>query len=149
MPQQETFVGGCLCGSLRYEARDPIDAGYCHCRLCQRSSGAPVLAWVSFPRPAFSQTKGKPTTHASSASGRRDFCGICGTQIAFRSTADPARIDVNLASLDDPASIEPQYHIWVDSRIPWLHIADDLPRYADEGPDAPAEPSPDSPPTNT
>jgi hypothetical protein len=45
---------------------------------------------------------------------------------------------VNIASLDDPASIEPQYHIWTGSRVPWLHIDDELPRYADDGPDPPA-----------
>ena len=38
-------TGACLCGSLRYAiTAPPIDAGYCHCRLCQRSAGAPVLA---------------------------------------------------------------------------------------------------------
>ncbi|MBW2275588.1 MAG: GFA family protein [Deltaproteobacteria bacterium] len=136
MTEERVFTGGCLCGELRYEARDPIDAGYCHCRLCQRSSGAPVLAWATFPTATFSQTKGEPATYSSSDAGRRDFCAGCGTQIAFRDTGTPERIDVNLGSLDDPAAIEPMYHIWLGSRIPWLEIADHLPRYTDEGPDA-------------
>ncbi len=137
MTEEKIFIGGCLCGRLRYEARDPIDAGYCHCRLCQRSSGAPVLAWASFPTASFSYAKGEPATYPSSARGRREFCASCGTQIAFRGTPAPSRVDVNIASLDDPASIEPEYHIWVGSRVPWLHIDDDLPRYTDEGPDSP------------
>jgi hypothetical protein len=137
MTQERVFVGGCLCGRLRYEARDPIEAGYCHCRLCQRSSGAPVLAWAGFPIAGFSFTKGEPESYQSSPRGRRDFCASCGTQIAFRDSATPTRIDVNIASLDDPASIEPEYHIWVESCVPWLHIDDDLPRYMDEGPDPP------------
>ena len=136
MTRQRVFTGGCLCGDVRYEARDPIDAGYCHCRLCQRASGAPLLAWAAFPTTTFSHTKGEPATYHSSAAGRRDFCASCGTQIAFRDTRTPERIDVNIGSLDDPAAIEPEYHIWVGSRIPWLEIADDLPRYADDGPDA-------------
>jgi hypothetical protein len=137
MTEARVFIGGCLCGRLRYEARDPIDAGYCHCRLCQRSSGAPVLAWASFPTAGFSFTEGKPESYRSSPAGLRDFCTNCGTQIAFRGTAKPTRIDVNIASLDDPASIKPEYHIWVGSRVPWFHIDDDLPRYSDEGPDLP------------
>jgi hypothetical protein len=135
---RQIFVGGCLCGRLRYEALDPIDAGYCHCRLCQRSSGAPVLAWAGLASGSFCYTQGEPAKYASSDSGRREFCARCGTQIAFRDEGRPDRIDVNIASLDEPASIEPQYHIWVDSRIPWFEIDDDLPRYADDGPDSPA-----------
>jgi hypothetical protein len=138
MTEERIFIGGCLCGQLRYEARDPIDAGYCHCRLCQRSSGAPVLAWVSFPATSFSFAQGEPRSYRSSPTGRREFCGRCGTQIAFRGTAAPTRIDVNIPTLDDPASIEPEYHIWVGSRVPWLHIDDGLPRYKDEGPVTPA-----------
>jgi len=138
MTEEKVFIGGCFCGRLRYEARDPIDAGYCHCRLCQRSSGAPVLAWASFPTASFSFVKGEPESYRSSPAGLREFCASCGTQIAFRDTTSQTRIDVNIASLDDPASIEPEYHIWVGSRVPWFHIADDLPRYADAGPDSPA-----------
>jgi hypothetical protein len=135
MTKVKVFMGGCLCESLRYEAREPIEAGYCHCRLCQRSSGAPVLAWAAFATANFSFTKGEPSTYRSSAVGRRDFCSSCGTQIAFRDTRTPGRIDVNMGSLDDPAAIEPVYHTWTGSQVPWLEIADDLPRYTDDGPD--------------
>ena len=136
--EEKTFSGGCFCGDLRYEGRDPIDAGYCHCRLCQRSSGAPVLAWAGFSTASFSFVEGEPSSFQSSPRGLREFCASCGTQIAFRDSAEPSRVYVNIASLDDPASIEPEYHIWVESRIPWLQIADDLPRYNDEGPDSPS-----------
>lgn len=129
------FVGGCLCGRLRYEARALEDAGYCHCRLCQRSSGAPVLAWATFRAKTFAYVKGEPTSYPSSEHGRRDFCAVCGTQIAFRDVASGTRVDINIATLDDPAAIEPEYHVWVASRLPWFEIADDLPRFDDQGPD--------------
>ena len=134
----QVFIGGCLCAQLRYEVSELIDAGYCHCRLCQRSSGGPVLAWATFPAGRFSYTQGEAATYASSGSGRREFCASCGTQIAFRDLRTPDRVDLNIASLDDPARVEPQYHIWVASQIPWFEINDDLPRYADDGPDSPA-----------
>jgi hypothetical protein len=133
---QQILVGGCLCGRLRYEATGLIDAGYCHCRLCQRASGGPVLAWAGLSTGGFSYTEGKPATYASSSSGRREFCASCGTQIAFRDDRTPDRVDVNIASLDDPARVEPQYHIWVSSQISWFDTRDDLPRYAEAGPDS-------------
>jgi hypothetical protein len=136
--EETTFAGGCLCGQVRFEGSKPIDAGYCHCRLCQRSSGAPLLAWVSFPTTRFSFSKAEPASYPSSATGRRDFCAHCGTSLAFRDSATPERVDVYVGSLDDPASIEPEYHIWIGSRMPWLHIQDDLPRYTDNGPDSPS-----------
>jgi hypothetical protein len=133
---QPVLVGGCLCGRLRYEATDPIDAGYCHCRLCQRASGGPVLAWAGLSTGCFSYIEGEPATYASSSSAQREFCGRCGTQIAFRDKRTPDRVDLNIASLDDPARIEPQYHIWVSSRISWFDTRDDLPRYPEGGPDS-------------
>lgn len=47
------FEGGCLCGQVRYRVTsEPKAAAYCHCRMCQRATGAPVTAWVRFPTSA-------------------------------------------------------------------------------------------------
>ena len=128
-------TGGCLCGALRYAAHgEPIDVGYCHCRVCQRSSGAPVLAWASFPNDAFAYTKGSPATYRSSPRAGREFCAACGTQLVFREDGAP-RVDLNIGSLDEPDRLAPQYHIWTESRIPWFETTDPLPRYPDAGPD--------------
>ncbi len=145
MSATEAFSGGCMCRSVRYAARDPIDAGYCHCRMCQRSSGAPVLAWVSFPAEAFAYESGSPAVYRSSDHGQREFCPSCGTQVVFRDTLRNTTVDVNMGSLDHPEAIEPRYHIWIGSRIAWFDTADDLPRYPDDGPDA----SPNGAPTSS
>ena len=39
------LVGGCLCGAVRYRAARMARAGLCHCRMCQKASGAPVVAF--------------------------------------------------------------------------------------------------------
>jgi|GEM_PF-3265753 len=38
-------------------------------------------------------------------------------------------IDVTLGSLDDPARVSPAFHIWTERQLPWLHLADVLPRH--------------------
>lgn len=49
--------GGCRCGKVRFRVTaPPLDAGYCHCRMCQRNCGAPVVAWVTFPPQAFPES---------------------------------------------------------------------------------------------
>ena len=139
MAEEYSFAGGCSCGRLRYGTRGrPFDTGYCHCRICQRTSGAPLLAWASFPVEAFEYSQGAPGVYRSSPHGQREFCSSCGTQIAYRESEGAASVDVNLASLDDPESLPPQYHVWTKSRISWFDTADDLPRYEDAGPDRPS-----------
>ena len=130
------FRGGCLCGRVRYASQSPpIDAGYCHCRICQRCSGAPVLVWGSFPIEGFRYLKEAPASFRSSSHGQREFCPGCGTQLAYREDGSRT-VDINLGSLDDPESVRPEYHIWTASRIGWFDTADALPRYPDAGPDA-------------
>lgn len=43
-------AGGCLCGAIRFAvnaAKEPRLVVACHCQYCQRSSGAPFLAWAT------------------------------------------------------------------------------------------------------
>ncbi|GAB4216142.1 MAG: GFA family protein [Synechococcales cyanobacterium] len=129
-------VGGCLCGGVRYRLTLPlVDAGYCHCRLCQRATGAPVVMWATVPVAEFRYERGSVGVFASSPQYQREFCPQCGTQMVFRAIRDPQTVDVTVGSLDQPESVQPLYHIWIESQVPWLQMGDALPRYADHGPD--------------
>ena len=130
-----SFVGGCLCGAIRYRAEAPvIDSGYCHCRTCRRASGAPVVAWFSLRAEQLTILTGSPRRFHSSANGMRDFCANCGAQLFFRGEQE-GLVDVTTASLDDPDQIAPDYHIWRAGKISWLETTDTLPRHEDGGPD--------------
>ncbi len=130
------ITGGCLCGAVRYAlSGPPLDAGYCHCRVCQRANGAPVVAWTTVRISAFEYTQGTPSRFASSSRYQREFCAACGTPLVFRRQVAPEFVDVTLASLDEPSLISPEYHIWRASRIAWFETADELPRHAAAGPD--------------
>ena len=39
---------------------------------------------------------------------------------------------ITICSLDDPNRIIPEYHVWTEDQIPWLHIQDDNPRFRKE-----------------
>ncbi len=127
--------GGCLCGAIRYSSQlAPYEVGYYHCRLCQRSSGAPVSAWASFPLEAFRYTRGTPKLFKSSEHGQREFCGDCGSQLLFRDTVSLKTVDINIGTLDEPNQVKPEYHIWTESQFEWFDIADDLPRHRQDVP---------------
>ncbi|MBV9346262.1 MAG: GFA family protein [Gammaproteobacteria bacterium] len=126
--------GGCLCGKLRFRVTGPaIDTGYCHCRMCQRNSGAPVVAWATFPTASFSWITGSPASYASSSDVRRQFCQECGSYLVFR-RENSTEVSINTASLDYPAQFPPRVHIFAENRIPWFRTDDDLPSHVGFGP---------------
>lgn len=99
--------------------------------MCQRASGAPVVAWVEFDDPeAFSYTKGarRIRIYESSPAARREFCGDCGSQLVFRYTEGAEHVGINVGTLDDPGQVAPRYHIWTESQLAWFEVDDELPR---------------------
>ena len=128
----DTLKGGCACGAVRYElASDPFDAGWCHCRTCQLWSGAPAMAFASVAADDFAFVAGEESVKRfdSSSFGRRTFCGDCGTPLLMEVDHQPDTVDFTLATLDDPDSVEPAFHIFHASRIAWFETADELPRH--------------------
>ncbi len=126
-------AGGCLCGDIRYEANEkPLGSMICHCRICQRFSGAPILAGTTFKTSAVRFTKGAQRYFQSTKIAKRGFCGNCGTALTYNGLIGlwTEWIMVWTASLDEPHKFPPTYHLGIESTVPWLHIHDDLPRTA-------------------
>jgi catechol 2,3-dioxygenase-like lactoylglutathione lyase family enzyme len=116
----EAFEGGCLCGAVRYHATGaPSFATLCHCSSCRRASGAPGVAWVTFPTASFRFTHGEPGCFRSSPPVRRRFCAQCGTPLAYEHDAFPGGVDVTTASLDEPERCPPVDHTWTSERLAW------------------------------
>ena len=53
----------------------------------------------------------------------------CGTQVCFTATFLPGLIDMTIGSFDSPETLPPTLHYWESKRLPWLQLADDLPRF--------------------
>lgn len=124
------YVGGCLCGGVRYEITGSVsNPCFCHCASCRRATGAPMVPWGTFAREAMRVMRGRLSEYQSSAHVWRGFCARCGTSLTYRHEARPADIDVTLATLDDPTLLAPLMHVWVKHQLPWVAIGDDLPRH--------------------
>ena len=68
------WTGGCQCGAVRYQLLTPPEhACLCHCRMCQRASGQPFMAFVSVRREDLRWTRGSPSTFVSSNVAERNF----------------------------------------------------------------------------
>ena len=97
--------------------------------MCQRNTGAPVVAWTTFPAASFAWIAGQPATYASSASAKRQFCSRCGSYMVFINAQSAGEVSINTASLDDPTRFPPQKHIFAESRIAWFNTDDELPTH--------------------
>jgi hypothetical protein len=108
----DRFTGGCLCGSVRFEASGrPYRVGICHCLDCRKRHGALFNACAIFPEDAVTIV-GETRDYAG-----RYFCPLCGSSVFARSGDE---IEVNLGSLDAPDQLTPTYEIWTVRRESWL-----------------------------
>ncbi|CAD5107411.1 GFA family protein [Zestomonas carbonaria] len=129
----ELHLGGCHCGSLRYQFSAPLrDIAHCHCSVCRRTSGGTMVTWLTVPLECFAWTTGEPAQYRSSATSTRYFCPTCGAQLALFTSLSPHSLDVTVATLDQPERARPDRHIWVKSRLPWLHLDPHLPEEDEE-----------------
>lgn len=127
--------GGCFCGQVRYEAGgEPSHPSFCHCSMCRRTAGAPMVAWFSVPRSEHRFVAGAPTRFASSDNAVRTFCPRCETSLTFEGGEHPDEIDITTASLDDPEAMPPRDHTHTESRLRWVRSADGLPTFPGQRP---------------
>ena len=131
---EHIIQGGCLCGAVRYEVTGrPYNITHCHCMDCRRGSGAAFVTWASSRRADFRFTQGEP--RVMSWAGRlRTFCTACGTPLTFLTAPLANEVDVTVCSFDHPESISPADHTWIDDRLPWIRLVDDLPAYGQKRP---------------
>ena len=126
----ESIEGGCQCGAVRYRiAGSPVVTALCHCTMCRRANAAPTVAWAMYQEAQVVFLNDAPATYESSPGSHRGFCPRCGTPISFTAAYIPGLIDVTIGSMDDPSQVPPALHYWESERLPWMHFADQLPRY--------------------
>lgn len=125
------LTGGCQCGAIRYQVEgDPAHHALCHCRDCRASSGAPAMAWMAFPAPAFRVTQGEAKDYNSSGASHRFFCGTCGTGLYFvNEEMLPGIVDIQSATLDDAAAHPPSAQIQTAGRLAWMEHLAELPAF--------------------
>ena len=111
----EQMTGGCACGRIRYTATvEPDEAYLCHCRMCQRATGSVSIAFVTFPLDGLSWER-EPDWYDSSPIARRPYCRECGTSLGFMFKEDSDRMDLTVASFDDPSRFVPKHHFGAES----------------------------------
>ena len=114
------LTGGCQCGAIRYVlSAAPSRISVCHCRMCQKATGAPFASFADIEHEHFAWTRGKPSAFKSSSIAERDFCAACGTPLTFRRIGGP-RIEVLTGTFDRPDRVVPTRQFGTESRLGWV-----------------------------
>lgn len=125
------ITGGCLCRAVRYEVTEPdLGAMYCHCSMCRRSTGGPMVAGITVSRAATRWIGREPTYYRSSKIAERGFCNTCGTSLIYKSLIGEWTkwYLLLIGSLDDPNRFPPLFHLGIESQLSWLDLPDSLQR---------------------
>jgi hypothetical protein len=97
--------GGCQCGAVRFRVSGEIgESSICHCRMCQKASGAHALALVNVLDAHVEWARGEPSWFKSSNAARRGFCHECGTALAYDA---PDGLSLSVCAFDEPDLLAP------------------------------------------
>ena len=130
--------GRCLCGKVRFVARGaPKWVAHCHCESCRRATSAAFATYAGYSVDAVVWTGEAPGAFGSSPGVVRRFCRNCGSPMSFEGERWQNEVHLFVPSFDDPAEFTPTLHVHAGEQLPWLHLADGLPRYAKTARDGP------------
>ena len=137
MPADALFPieGGCDCRLLRYRMTTaPLIVHCCHCRWCQRETGASFAlnAMIEAGRVLGLGTPPE-LVHTPSESGMGQQiarCPRCRIAVwSHYSGAGPVIKFVRVGTLDAPDLLPPDVHIFTASKQPWVLIAPGAPAF--------------------
>ena len=135
MPRSADFPleGGCDCRTIRYRMETlPLIVHCCHCRWCQRETGAAFALNAMIEASRVTHLAADPElVDTPSASGKGQKIARCPTcRIAVWSNYPGAGAllrFVRVGTLDMPDALPPDIHIYTSSKQPWVVIPEGIP----------------------
>lgn len=144
----DMLEGGCDCREVRYRLQGPpLFVHCCHCRWCQRESGASFALNAMIERDRLQLLAGEPITvdtPTDSGQGQQVVrCPKCHLALwSHYAGSGPVVAFVRVGTLDTPDALPPDIHIFTASKQPWVHLppgALAVPEYYDRDACWPAE----------
>ena len=125
--------GGCTCRTVRYRmVTAPLFVHCCHCRWCQRETGASFALNAMIEADRVELLQGSPEvtdTPSNSGKGQKIYrCRVCRVALwsNYAGSGDAVRF-VRVGTLDDPEALPPDIHIFTSSKQPWVVLPEGIP----------------------
>ena len=133
----EVYEGGCACRHVRYRMTTrPLFVHCCHCRWCQRETGASFAlnAMIEADRVELLQGEVEVVvTPSLSGKGQKIVrCPRCRIAVwsHYAGAGDTVRF-VRVGTLDEPDRLPPDIHIFTASKQPWVVLPAGTPAVAE------------------
>jgi hypothetical protein len=125
--------GGCSCGAVRYRlASEPMFVHCCHCLNCQRQTGSAFVINLLIEADRVELLAVEPEAvdvPREDGSAQRIYrCPDCRVAV-FSEYGGPAVKFVRGGTLDQPASVAPDVHIYTRSKLPWVTLPESVPAF--------------------
>ena len=132
-----SFTGHCTCGDVRYRmAGRPLFVHCCHCRWCQRETGASFALNAMIEADRVTLLQGRPElvdTPSNSGRGQKIWrCPRCRIAVwsNYAGAGDAVHF-VRVGTLDEPDRLPPDIHIFTASKQPWVVLPPGVPAVAE------------------
>jgi hypothetical protein len=135
-----SFAGHCTCRAVRYRMTSrPLFVHCCHCRWCQRETGASFALNAMIEADRVILESGAPEkviTPSNSGRGQKiSRCPECRIALwsNYAGAGDLVHF-VRVGTLEDPDAFPPDIHIFTASKQPWVVLppgAPAVPEYYD------------------
>jgi hypothetical protein len=130
---EHPLTGRCTCGAVRYRMTcRPLFVHCCHCRWCQRETGASFALNAMIEADHVVLLEAVPEVVLTpSASGKGQTIARCRScRVAlwsnYAGAGDAIRF-VRVGTLDEPDLLPPDIHIFTSSKQPWVVLPPSVP----------------------
>jgi hypothetical protein len=130
-----TYEGRCTCGQVRYRMESaPLIVHCCHCRWCQRETGAAFAVNAMIETVRLTLLAGDPVrvlTPSNSGKGQAILrCPECRVATwSHYAGAGDALAFVRVGTLDEAERLPPDVHIFTASKQAWVRVPDGVPAF--------------------
>lgn len=118
------IFGSCLCGQVSYVCTSsPVWSVNCHCRSCQRLSGAPYVSAFSVLADSFRSMGETVRFRRQSDAGHSvttTHCSNCGSRMNAQSSGAAHLINIFASTLTEPSSFVPVSNVYLSEAAAWI-----------------------------